>query len=380
MNGDSQLQRERVPELDGLRGLAILLVIICHYVANAEHTQLGFFWHRFFSALSVCWSGVDLFFVLSGFLIGGILLESRQSPRYFKTFYLRRVHRILPVYYGWILLYLLIFGTIFLFESKRNFVTARDLYPVPYYLLFLQNFTFENTPLEWKWFGVTWSLAVEEQFYLFAPPLIRRISRERLITVLLGIVILAPLLRLIIFEFFPAQVVLATFAMPSRADALSLGILAAIFWRSPVFRSYLKDHPVILQRCFGSLFAGLLVLLWWLDHPVNIVTVTIGYSWLALFYSCLLLLVLTQTAGWIAGVMRTPALRYLGTISYCTYLIHFAILRWNHQLLLHSKPRIYDWTGVGVTLLSLVVTILLASLSWRFCEKPLLKRGHGYTY
>ena len=380
MNGASQPQRERIPELDGLRGLAILLVIICHYFANSEHAQLGFFWHHFFSALTACWSGVDLFFILSGFLIGGILLGSRQSPRYFSTFYMRRVHRILPVYYGWILLYVLIFGGIRLLTPNSGIVNATDLLPVPYYALFLQNSFGGFTPLEWKWFAVTWSLAVEEQFYLFAPLLVRWISESRLIILIVGTTILAPLLRLIIFVFFPAHSFLAMFAMPARADALSLGILAAIFWRRREFRAYLQEHPALLQRCLAGLFAGLLVLLWWLDHPLNIVTATIGYSWLALFYLCLLLVVLTQTTGWIAGVMRTHALRYLGTISYCVYLIHFTIHQWGHHLLLHSKPRIYDWKGVGATFLSLLVTIVLASLSWRFFEKPFLKRGHSYTY
>src|SRR5712692_4347025 len=82
----------RIPELDGLRGLAILLVVICHYLGTSEHAPLGYYPSRFLSALSIGWSGVDLFFVLSGFLIGGILLDARNSPRYFQGFYLRRVH------------------------------------------------------------------------------------------------------------------------------------------------------------------------------------------------------------------------------------------------------------------------------------------------
>jgi peptidoglycan/LPS O-acetylase OafA/YrhL len=98
----------RIPELDGLRGLAILLVIVCHYVASAEGGITNFWLGHFLRALSVGWSGVDLFFVLSGFLIGGILIDSRTSPRYFRTFYLRRVYRILPIYYSWIFLYTIV--------------------------------------------------------------------------------------------------------------------------------------------------------------------------------------------------------------------------------------------------------------------------------
>jgi Acyltransferase family len=98
----------RIPELDGLRGLAILLVMLCHYVGNPDHSPLGFLPHRFFLAFTAGWSGVDLFFVLSGFLIGGILLEARDSPNYFRTFYIRRVFRILPIYYLWTPLFALI--------------------------------------------------------------------------------------------------------------------------------------------------------------------------------------------------------------------------------------------------------------------------------
>ena len=80
----------RIPELDGLRGLAILLVILYHYVGGADHKPLGYWPHRALSAFTVGWSGVDLFFVLSGFLIGGILLEARGAPNYFRAFYMRR--------------------------------------------------------------------------------------------------------------------------------------------------------------------------------------------------------------------------------------------------------------------------------------------------
>ena len=95
---------ERIPELDGLRGIAIFLVFISHYLGGAGHVQLRPWLRHIFAATSIGWSGVDLFFVLSGFLIGGILIDARDSPHYFRAFYMRRVHRILPIYYLWILL------------------------------------------------------------------------------------------------------------------------------------------------------------------------------------------------------------------------------------------------------------------------------------
>ncbi len=164
--------RDRVPELDGLRGLAILLVIICHYVGNANHGAVGKWQYRMLSAFNIGWSGVDLFFVLSGFLIGGILLDQRESLNYFRAFYMRRVFRILPLYYGWTLLFgVLVLAATWLAPGRFP-VAYQDLWQVPVHLLFLQNFWIGMQKWPWIWFVVTWSLAVEEQFYLVAPLLV----------------------------------------------------------------------------------------------------------------------------------------------------------------------------------------------------------------
>ena len=371
---------QRVPELDGLRGLAILLVVICHYIANAEHAPLGFWWDHFFSVLTVGWGGVDLFFVLSGFLIGGILLDARHSPQYFRTFYMRRVHRILPIYYAWVALYAAIAAVGLYLLPGRMPVMGRDLAVVPVYILFLQNMIYRPSPFQWKWFVVAWSLAVEEQFYLFAPPLIRKVTGRRLVYGLTAIVCAAPILRYLAFRYLTRFEYLPSYAMPCRADALALGILAAVAWRKPSFRDFLDGHPKVLQRCVAYLLVVLAALTWWLVRPANVITYTIGYSTLAVFYMCLLLLVMSQTEGVVARLVRAKWLRYLGGVSYCVYLIHLTINVWAHRLLLGSVPRIYDLPGVGVTLLAGAVTLLVASLSWKYFEKPLIRRGHRYAY
>jgi peptidoglycan/LPS O-acetylase OafA/YrhL len=370
----------RIPELDGLRGLAILLVVICHYIGDAEHAQLGYWWHHFLSALSVGWSGVDLFFVLSGFLIGGILLDSRNSPRYFRTFYSRRAHRILPMYYTWVGLYAAIVAVGLYLVPGQLPVAARDLGVVPVYILFLQNMIYSPSAFQWNWLAVTWSLAVEEQFYLFAPPLIRMVAVRRLVYVLATMVCTAPVLRYLAFRHLPHLYYLPQFAMPCRADALALGILAAVAWRRQAFREYLDGHPKILQRCVAYLLVVLAGLMWWLARPAGLVTYTIGYSSLAGFFVCLLLLVMSQTQGVVARLVRMKWLRYLGGISYCVYLIHLPIDMWAHRLLLRGDPRIYDSRGAGVTLLAGVVTLVVASVSWKYFEEPMIRRGHGSLY
>jgi peptidoglycan/LPS O-acetylase OafA/YrhL len=371
----------RIPELDGLRGIAIALVLIFHYIGGVEHAPLGYWIDRSLSALSAGWSGVDLFFILSGFLIGGILLDARNSRHYFGPFYMRRVFRILPIYYLWTLFYgALIVGAVCLLPSHFS-ATPRDLLQVPIHLLFLQNMQlFGMASFPWLWFAVTWSLAVEEQFYLLAPLLIRFLSLRRLVSVLAATICLAPLLRFLVFQYWLPHTFAAQYLMPCRADALALGMLLAIAWREDWFCTLLVKYRLHLQRGLLVSFLGVGALLWWLAHPLNIVTVTIGFSWLAMFYSCLLLVVLSHPQGWIAGVMRWSVLRALGTVSYCVYVIHLTMNMLAHRILLHAPPQVYNSVGLGVTLLAIVLTFAVAAVSWRLFEKPLIRRGHAHSY
>lgn len=370
----------RIPELDGLRGVAILLVILCHYVGNAGHAPLGVWPHRFLSAFSAGWSGVDLFFVLSGFLIGGILLNAREAPHYFRAFYMRRVFRILPIYYLWTLLFAVTVGVATAFFPGRLAVSARDLMRVPVQLLFLQNIFIGMPRFEWIWFVVTWSLAVEEQFYLLAPPLIRYLSQRNFVAILVATVALAPVLRFLLFRYWAPGTYLSTFLMPCRADALAWGMLLAVGWRRASFREFVSRNRARLSGALLILFAGVGALLWWLARPLSGVTVTIGFSWLAVFYSALVLTVISKPEGWIGGVMRWKFLGWLGGISYCVYILHEAFNLFAHRLLLRAEPEIYNVEGVAVTLLALGLTLGLAALSWRYYEKPLIRRGHTYLY
>jgi len=370
----------RIPELDGLRGLAILLVILCHYVGSAQHAELGPWPHRVLSAFGAGWSGVDLFFVLSGFLIGRILLDARTAPSYFQAFYMRRVHRILPVYYSWILFYAVVVAAGIWLAPWGFSLPTSALRQIPIELLFLQNMQLGMPHFQWVWFAVTWSLAVEEQFYLIAPPLIRFLSPHKLVIVLVNTIVLAPILRIIVFRYWLPHTFAADFLMPCRADALGWGILLALAWRNERFRSYLAKHPVVVQRTLGGLFLGCAILVWWLARPRSIVTETIGYTWLAAFYACLLVTALSQNETWVARVLRWRPLRRLGVVSYCVYIIHLAANHFMHEVVLHAAPQIYNLNGVAVTLLALGLTLGVASISWVYFEKPVIRRGHRYKY
>src|SRR5271154_3561146 len=169
-NGEKR--EPRILELDGIRGLAILLVLIAHIFYAPTLPGGPELLTKFKELFTLTWTGVDLFFVLSGFLIGGILLDKRSSGKYFTTFYARRFFRIVPVYYCWIILFILVVklgGPVIREHTRSGILPAIDS-TVFIHFLFLQNLWLPNYVklAEW-WFGATWSLAVEEQFYLVAP-------------------------------------------------------------------------------------------------------------------------------------------------------------------------------------------------------------------
>jgi peptidoglycan/LPS O-acetylase OafA/YrhL len=375
----STAKQPRIPELDGLRGLAILLVVSVHYLYDPDaNLPLGLHFLQNFFVLG--WTGVDLFFVLSGFLIGGILLDVRSSPNYFKTFYIRRFFRIVPLYYAWIFCLigvLLLTGTPLQTQSSQPGVN----WSLWGHLLFLQNWWLIHQPhLAVWWLGVTWTLAIEEQFYLVAPFVVRFLSRRRLITLLSVVILAAPCLR-IILRLLMHRPVLANYRWtPFRADALALGMLAAVLWRDPEFRSWLVRNKNILYAVFGLLLAGMFALGIWFPKPDRSLTQTVGFSWIALFYVSLLLIVLTDVAGPLARVARIGWLGEWGRISYCIYLIHAAVKYCCTNLTTHNATQITQWRNGVAILLSIAISFAIAKLSWTFFESPLIQKGHQYKY
>jgi len=161
--------RARVPELDGLRGIAIGPVLVYHFFLIPSNPQPGTFFAYLLVPGRLAWSGVDLFFVLSGFLIGGILLHERDSPNYFRAFYTRRFFRIIPMYTVTLVFF---YGLMFIVRAgyAKNFASMlNDQLPWYSYPVFIQNFwmMFRDT-LGPSTLGVTWSLAIEE-LYLTLP-------------------------------------------------------------------------------------------------------------------------------------------------------------------------------------------------------------------
>jgi peptidoglycan/LPS O-acetylase OafA/YrhL len=373
--------RGRWPELDGLRGAAILMVFLLHYVTDSRSHEgsFGLLYH-FAQIFRLGWSGVDLFFVLSGFLIGGILLDARSTSNVFRTFYTRRIHRILPVYYVLITIYLASSYAIAKWNLFGNAPYVENPHHPEVYFLFLQNIVKTPPSLFYHYLvSPTWSLAVEEQFYLLAPFLIRYLSLRRLTQVLSACVVFAPILRYCAFSFLPDGVNKAYVLMPCRADTLAMGILAAIAWRTKA-KAWLVCHSRILKISCGVLLVGALAMIKWLPVPRTAFDDAFQYSWIGLMYTCVLLIALIDERSFMARVARWRFLRAWGRVSYCFYLVHLGALGMCHWILFRSLPRIDDWQGFGATLLAATFTWTVAQASWKYFEKPLIDRGHALTY
>jgi peptidoglycan/LPS O-acetylase OafA/YrhL len=367
----------RIPELDGLRGLALLLILVLHYFADLamnDHPakalwQILFF--RFFRLLRLSWSGVDLFFVLSGFLIGGILLDAKKADGYYRTFYLRRVSRIVPLYA--LLIATFIVGTYWVPMAAKVPSWMFD-YRIPLwsYPLFVQNVFMalhSSYGPFWMGVGVTWSLAVEEQFYLLLPFVIRRLSHRGIVGFAVGMIVVAPTLRMILERHAGSASDVANYALlPCRADALGFGLLIAIACRNQTAWTWLISHRRYVYLAYAILGFG--IVFW------TVTTVRLGYTWMAAFYACLLVLVIANPTPGERKLFGSFVLVRLGTVAYAV-----CILRLYHYICFGAPPTIYNWPTLGVTILSLATVFVLSAISWQILERPLIKRARlKYRY
>jgi peptidoglycan/LPS O-acetylase OafA/YrhL len=367
---------KRIPELDGIRGIAILMVLVYHLVWLGNQAILP---HKLDGLLSFGWSGVDLFFVLSGFLIGGMLLDARDSANYFKVFYVRRFYRIVPLYGAFCLLSVAVSHAhlsthAWMFEAK-----------VPWYayLTFGQNFWMvkSNGGVGYV-MVITWSLAVEEQFYLTLPFVVRAVSRKSLPYVLGIGVILAPLIRIALwFALDPTHRTRAAyFLAPCRMDALLIGVLAACAVRSGACWDWFVAHKGVVASASVIFGLGILEMIHKKIGIDSFELASCGYTWVALFYASLLLLVVAQH-DFVGRLFGFRPLTELGILAYGLYLFHCLVIGLVYGLAGKAAPQqLTNLSTIGLTLLSGVLVFALARLSWRYFEKPLINRSHQYQY
>ena len=371
--------------LDGLRAIAVIMVFFQHY--GAGHAFL-FGWG---------WTGVDIFFVLSGFLITGILYDSRHTPHRFRNFYIRRTLRIFPLFYFvWIVVLL----TAPLAHWQWNWCWA--LWPA--YLGNYARFFFLHQPGDpyrfdkltfgapvSTWFGYPfhlytghlWSLCVEEQFYLLWPFVVYQVRRrESLIKLCLAVVLLSPVLRAILVFTLSPQLLhmeLLYRSLPTRLDALLLGGLLALALRGPeqtIVRRLRRPLLITAAALFFVLyFTATSLLALPLEGSASNWIGIFGFTLIDLFAAALILECIHPGSPLGAALSWKP-LRALGLISYGFYVYHDLL----HDLYADAAHRVapsHAWSAT--LLLALSSTLLIAAVSYRVLERPLLNLKNRFA-
>jgi peptidoglycan/LPS O-acetylase OafA/YrhL len=353
----------RIPQLDGLRGLAIALVLAFHYLGFANQHGAPWIFRPLFWVFSLGWSGVDMFFVLSGFLIGGILLDARESRNFFSVFYRRRAYRILPLYFAFLAIAAIA-------AQFSRWPLLHGEIPWQAEIVFFQNIWLSahksllNDP--------TWSLAVEEQFYLILPAVIYFVKPSRLPSLLAAGIVLAPAIRLAIYAVDPQLTTAIYVLLPCRMNSLLFGVAAAYFLRQPDSWNFLRARRRQLWMLLEVLTVGCFA---FLIHP-NVTApleMFLGFDCFALLYTLLLLASLVDEK--LAKALQAKWLMGLGGIAYCVYLIQYPVF----AITAYALRRHAD-SGLLAALIALPLTIAIAKISWKYFEKPFVHLGHRSSY
>jgi peptidoglycan/LPS O-acetylase OafA/YrhL len=360
---------KHLPVLDGIRGLAILLVMLHHQtVIDPQSTGEKVFVRIFESG----WIGVDLFFVLSGFLITGILYDSVETKRYFRNFYGRRILRIFPLYYL-IVFFSLVVLPHFDHPKAANFgrIGGSELW----YWLFLSNFSIAwHQSFRHAILDISWSLAIEEQFYLLWPLLVLWLSRLALmrLSVLLVVLSLAVRVAMAIADVGPLAIYVSTYC---RLDGLATGAFIALLMRGETSRGSLRRITVAI-----GVPTGLIVVLlccWknnnqWLGFGMH----TFGFSLLALAFGSLLMRTLLAPPGsFLCLLFSNRLLQSMGKYSYALYLFHVPIRAVFRDALF--RPQLRFGSQIPEQLLfyciASAVSLFVAWICWHVYEKQFQK-------
>jgi len=365
--------------LDGLRAVAVLMVFCQHY--GAVHAWI-FGWG---------WTGVDLFFVLSGFLITGILYDSRDRPHRFRDFYMRRTLRIFPLYYT-VWLAVLVLAPVAQWQWNWRWALwpaylgnyARFLFlhlpGDPYHF---SRLTFGPTVQTWfhspmnLYIGHFWSLCVEEQFYLLWPYIVYRVRhRKTLIRICIAVIIIAPLLRWFLTQTISARMLhmeLLYRSLPTRLDALLIGGLVALYLRGPEHVWLHRWRRLLLVGAALAFVTLYLVsdkmLRLPLEGSVSNWIAILGFSFIDIFAAALILECI-HPGALLGRVLSLTPLRSLGIISYGFYVYHDLL----HDFYAWFANRFFpSHTIIATIAIALFGSLIIAKISYLLIEQPFLK-------
>ena len=361
----------RVPVLDGVRGLAIGLVFMHNLYGEKLSTNTVDFAVR--CLFKTGWIGVDLFFVLSGFLISGILLDAVGNTHYFRDFYARRVLRIFPLYYVALCFLFFVLPHINLATPKE----IADLHEIRWwYWGYAVNYAAGLYPNVQFYTVGFWSLAVEEQFYLIWPLVVLYCSRRTLARACVAILILGVLLRSVwLVSDFHAKLVLIS--LPTRLDGFAVGALLALAARAQGLRHW---WPTI--RRVGLWALPIAVVTAFTDEMGwrgNYLKATIGFLALALVFGALIAAaLLAPTSSRTHRVFAHPVMRWLGKYSYAMYMFHGFV----YAVLVRKVPIVNTFGdrlgspalgAIAFLIIAASLTAVAAYASWHLFEKHFLR-------
>jgi peptidoglycan/LPS O-acetylase OafA/YrhL len=309
------------------------------------------------------WVGVDLFFVLSGYLITEILLNSKGEDHYYRNFFGRRALRIWPLYVG------VVSVVIFIVPA----VATPKFWPIEfspiYYYFFLQNAFATKQFL--PFLSPTWSLVVEEQFYLIWPFLVAIVPRAWFVRLCIGGLLLSPMLRLLTLRLGATGQIIESYTF-THMDGLLVGAVLAASGRDWVSRKWVGFAAV------AGIVASALLFVEEVAHSSDVFASVFVYTALALGFGSILVLTFRSAAcyGRLARLLGWRPLAYVGTISYGLYLLHelaqWAVIKSPLTRFLHPIREPFVRVMIGVTV-EMIVACGVASLSWAFYERRFLK-------
>ncbi len=348
----------RLPALEGLRGMMTLMVVVSHYFAELPHGV---------RAVMFGWVAVDMFFVMSGYLIGKLILEKKGHANFFLVFYVRRSLRILPPY---VLVVAVVWALV---EMLPAWTDAPVRFPLWSYLTFTQTFLMvDQASIGAHWLAPTWTLAVEEHFYLVIPAVLVFTPARRLIWGLIAAAVIAVALRAALSGQGPEAAFASLVLLPARADILVLGLLAAV--------------GVVRGRIDWSRW-----LTWLRIAPLVALVATFALQMLApaLFPVLSPTLIAAGCAGYLLAIVRDAPearvhhaawLRFLGANSYCIYLTHMPVLGLMHGGLLGAAPDVETPVQWAVSFAALPVALLVGWAMTKLVEEPAMKLGRRWTW
>jgi peptidoglycan/LPS O-acetylase OafA/YrhL len=367
-----------IPALDGLRGIAIILVMLHHFTYYRPTAGVDLL---IGSVLFLGWTGVDLFFVLSGFLITGILLDTRDSERYFTTFYARRILRIFPLYY---LVLFLAFVVLPRFPAVHPVVAGQVDLPSQWpYWLYLTNFSIADGGWVHGWVDIGWSLAIEEHFYLFWP-LVIWLGPPRVVMLLCAAIMLAEPAARIYARETDAMVLPIYVLTWFRLDGLAIGALLAFAQRRGLLPSLDRRVPaVVIVGVAGIIVCAIMGgHTWWWNRWMQ----QYGYSLVAITAGAMLVGAINRPADSLWPRMLSAGwLRAFGKYSYGLYLIHPPVMRAVRGYVF--DPLEYERFGIAPWAAQVLYygaatapAFALAWLSWRLFEAPILRLKARFPY